>query len=340
MSTAIKFFAAFILSFVLTLLFETISLRLKILDYPDSGKAHDRPTPLLGGAAIFLSFMIVSLFIQGGFKLEYKVLFLMGAVIFLVGLVDDIKPVSAVKRLLVQIVASIVLICGGISFTFLPNTIAGRACEILLTLFWMIGVTNAFNYLDGLNGLLAGVAIISTVFFFIFSHIIAQPALAGVLAIFAGACAGFFPRNFFGGRIFMGNAGSSWIGFMLAGLAIIGDWAEDNPIDLIIPLLIFGVPIFDMINTTVRRIIEKKVKGIVELLEYKGHDHFHYRLYRIGLGKRGATFFIYLVSVLLGLMALLLSLSRDMVNAVIILCACTLFFALISLLLTASSENR
>ncbi len=340
MNIVIKFLATFILSFVLTLLFEVIARRLKILDYPDSGKIHDRPVPLLGGAAIFLSFMIVILFIQRELKFEYKILFMMGAVIFLVGLLDDIKPIPAVKRLFIQIVASIVLVCGGISFTFLPNTIAGRAGEILLTLFWMVGLINAFNYLDGLDGLLTGVSIISIAFFFVFSYLSGQFVLANVLVIFAGACAGFFPRNFFGGRIFMGSAGSAWMGFILAGLAIIGDWAGDNPVDLIIPLLIFGVPIFDMITTTVCRLLEKKARSIVELLEYKGRDHFHYKLYRIGLGKRGAVFFIYLVSILLGLMAMLLSLSQDPASAAIVLCVCTLFFAIISLLLAAPSQMQ
>lgn len=333
------FLSAFVLSFVLTPLFKFIARRFKILDYPRADKMHNQPTSLLGGAAVFLSFCIVTLIAVKELNNMHRALFIAGTIIFISGLIDDIKPFSALRRLFIQLIAAIILVCGGISFTFLPNIIWGKIGEIILTIVWIIGITNAFNYLDGLNGLATGVAVISSGFFFVFAGTTAQPILAYLLVIFLGGCAGFFPYNFFRGEIFLGNAGSMWMGFTLAGLAVMGNWAIGNPVDLIIPILIFGVPVFDMINTTSVRILDKKTKNMVELLTYRGKDHFHHRLSRIGLGSRGAVVFIYVVCIMLGLNALLLQLSQGLINVVIISSVSVLFFVLVSSLLTIPSEK-
>lgn len=333
--------AAFILSFVLTPLFRSIAWRFKILDYPNADKIHSHPTPLLGGAVIFLSFFIIALIAVKELNNAYKALLIAGTIIFISGLIDDIRPFSPVKRLVIQIGATIILLVyGDIYFTFLPNILLGKIGEIALTMVWIVGITNAFNYLDGLNGLATGVAVISSIFFFIFACTAGQPVLAYLLMIFAGACAGFFPYNFFRGEIFLGNSGSSWIGFTLAGLAVIGDWAVGNPIDLVIPILIFGVPIFDMLNTTTIRILDKRTKNMVELLTYRGKDHFHHRLSQIGLGSKGAVFFIYVICIMLGLNTLLLELSQKLINVVIILSVSVLFFVLISSLITIPSQKN
>ncbi|MBN1871708.1 MAG: undecaprenyl/decaprenyl-phosphate alpha-N-acetylglucosaminyl 1-phosphate transferase [Candidatus Omnitrophica bacterium] len=340
MNTGLVLILAFILSFVLTPLFFGIGWRLKILDYPKADKVHAQPTPLTGGIAIFLAFFIVILFAVDGFDAVHKALFISGAIVFISGLVDDIKPITAVKRLIVQCLAAIILIYAGASFTFLPNNMWGTAGEMALTFFWLVGITNAFNYLDGLNGLASGVAIISALFFFIFASATSQVVLACMLIAFLGACAGFFPYNFFQGKIFLGNSGSGWIGFTLAGLAVMGDWALRSPVDLIMPILIFGVPIFDMVNTTTVRILDKKTKNMVELLTYRGKDHFHHRLTQTGLGEKGAVLFIYVICVMLGLNGLLLQLSHGIVNIVIILCVSTMFFFLISFLIKQPHTSK
>lgn len=333
--------SAFVLSFFLTPLFKFIAWHFKILDYPNAEKIHSSPTPLLGGAAIFLSSFIIALITIKEFSNSYKALFIAGTIIFVSGLADDIKPFSPLKRLFIQFISAVILVWGGIYFTFLPNILWGKIGEIVLTIVWIVGITNAFNYLDGLNGLASGAAIISSFFFFIFTFTTGQPILTCVLAIFIGACAGFFPYNFFKGEIFLGNSGSTWLGFILAGLAVIGDWAIGNPVDLIIPILIFGVPIYDMINTTTVRILDKKTKNMVELLAYRGKDHFHHRLSQIGLGKKGSVFFIYVICIMLGLNALLLQLSQGLVNVFIILIVSSLFFVLISsLMIVPSKKNK
>ncbi|MCM8796427.1 MAG: undecaprenyl/decaprenyl-phosphate alpha-N-acetylglucosaminyl 1-phosphate transferase [Candidatus Omnitrophica bacterium] len=325
---------AFLLSFFLTYLCEWLSWRFKVLDHPGNDTIHSHSTPLLGGLAIYLSFMLTVFFLLKEGGRPYTSLFFAATIIFISGLIDDIRPLSSIVRLLIQIIAASIIIKDGICFTFLSNNVVGIFGNYFLSLFWIVGMTNAFNYLDGLNGLLAGVSIISAGFFFIFTHLTKQVILGDILVIFIGSCFGFFPHNFFRNKIFMGNAGSYWIGFMLSVLAIIGDWiVESNPIDMIIPILIFAVPIYDIATTTLERFIFKKIRNIVELFEYRGKDHFHYRLSQIGLGNKGAVFFIFLVCILLGLNALLLKLSSSMLNAGIILSSSIIFFILISLLI-------
>ena len=170
MNISMVLILAFILSFVLTPLLVVIGWRMKILDYPKSDKVHAQPTPLTGGIAVFIAFFTVVFFALKGFDVIYKALFISGAIIFLSGLIDDVRPISAVKRLLIQILAAMILIYSGAYFTFLPNNIWGSIGEMTLTFFWLVGITNAFNYLDGLNGLASGVAIISSLFFFIFEN--------------------------------------------------------------------------------------------------------------------------------------------------------------------------
>ena len=340
MRIILTFASAFIISYVLTPVFEVVARRLNMVDYPGSEKDHNEPTPFLGGIAMYISFMLVAVFALKGLGQPYKFLFIAATIVFILGFIDDIKPLSPLLRLLVQFLAAAIAVQGGIYFSFLSNTVWGRIAEITLSLIWLVGVTNAFNCLDGLNGLLAGVAVINTVTFFIFAMLTGQYLIALVLLALCGSCAGFFPHNFFRGKIFMGNAGSAWVGFMLAGLAIIGDWAENNPVDLIVPILIFGVPIFDMATTTIARIYNKKVKNITELLEYKCKDHFHYRLSQIGLGNKGAVLFIFLMCVLLGLSGLLLYLAPNPAGVAIVLFMCVIYFMLISLLIVASLRKN
>jgi len=332
--------ASFALSFIMTPLFIALGWRFKVLDYPKADKVHSDPTPLLGGVSIFLTFFFFIILFSDKVTGVYRYLFLSGAILFVSGLIDDIRPVSALKRLLIQILASSILIYGGAYFTFLPNTPWGNIGEVALTFLWLVGITNAFNYLDGLNGLASGVGIINAFFFMVFALLTSQPVLAFVLVVFMGSSAGFFPYNFLKGRIFLGNSGSAWMGYTLAGLAVIGEWALKSPVDLVIPILIFGVPIYDMMNTTAVRILDKKATNMIDLLAYRGKDHFHHRLSQTGLGRQGAVFFIYVISIMLGLNGLLLQMSQGAANIVIILAISTLFFVLISSLIIPKPKHK
>jgi UDP-GlcNAc:undecaprenyl-phosphate GlcNAc-1-phosphate transferase len=259
--------------------------------------------------------------------------------ILVVGVVDDVKGLSATFRLLVQFVAAVVVIGSGVRFSFLPNNSWGNAGEIVLTLVWVIGITNALNYLDGIDGLAAGIACIIAVFFSIICYQTNQIALALANTALAASCLGFLPHNFMKAKIFLGSAGSTFIGFAVAGMAVMGKWADDNVVRLAVPILVLGVPIFDMVLTTIMRIKEEKVSTIIEWLKYAGKDHFHHRLIDLGLHPTEAAFFIYCVSVSFGIGAIAVSNEKAVIGILSIVQAFIIFTA-IAILMVVGNRIR
>lgn len=307
MMTLSAFFIALTVTFFSTFLFRVMALRLNILDMPDPRKIHKDPIPLLGGLGVYSGMVVAFLCYANSF---YSVLpiFVGATVILYMGAYDDIKGLPARLRLLIQLLTALMVISQGIRVSFMPENILGDIAEIIVTVIWIVGVTNAFNYLDGLDGLASGSAVINLLFFLTILYRTGQYPLGLAIAMLAGACTGFLPHNFFKKRkMFLGDSGSMFLGFMLACVAITGDWAKDNVVKLSIPILILGVPIFDMIFTTIMRIKEKKVTNIIEWLRYGGKDHFHHYLVDLGLGQRGAVFFIYYLTFSLGLGAYMVS---------------------------------
>lgn len=303
--------SAMLVAYALTPVMGGVARRVDAIDRPGGRKVHPKPTPLLGGAAIYAGFTLAVL---AGFGLSSKgeSLLLAGSVIFLLGAIEDARGVPAIARLGVQVVAVVVLVRAGISITFLPPTWWGIACEWALTVLWIVGVTNAFNFLDGLDGLATGSAAIHAFFMGFYAATTGQAELAFLSFCLMGGALGFLPHNYKPHRrgasaeIFLGDCGSTFLGFMLASLAVMGDWAEHSPKDLIVPVLILAVPIFDMVLTTVVRIADGSVRSFVEWILYTGRDHFHHRLLGIGMRNQEAVAIIYLLNVCLGLSAFLL----------------------------------
>jgi UDP-GlcNAc:undecaprenyl-phosphate GlcNAc-1-phosphate transferase len=300
------------ISFLFTLcvipVIRKIALKFEIVDYPGGRKIHKEITPLLGGLGIYAAVM-VALFADAS-RLALILPILIGAtVIFITGLIEDIRGLSAQIRFTVQLLITLGLIfIGGIRIEFLPNNPLGNIIEVLLTIFWIVGLTNAYNYLDGLDGLAAGSAVINLFFFSVILYSTGQYSL-GLLAIsLIGGCLAFLPYNLNKtNKIFLGEAGSTFLGFTLASMALQGSWAQDSLVKLFIPILILGVPIFDMIFTTIMRVKEEKVKNLMEWLQYGGKDHFHHYLVDVGLSPLGAVYFIYAINLSLGINAVLLS---------------------------------
>ena len=305
MQTIIAFFTAFVVTFLVAPLFKKMAFSFHILDVPDQErKVHKGAIPLLGGLAIYLGVLSGFYFNPQSFKSVLPVLF-GGTVILYMGAFDDIKGLSARMRMYIQLLVAAAVVALGVRISFLPDTLWGNIAEFLVTVFWIVGVTNAFNYLDGLDGLAAGSAVLNFVFFGAILYTTGQFKVGLAAIIIAGACFGFLPHNFFEkNKIFLGDAGSTFLGFTLAGIAVMGNWAADNVAKLFIPILILGVPIFDMIFTTIMRIKEQKIKNIVEWLKYGGKDHFHHYLVDLGLHPRAAVLFIYYLTFSLGLGAL------------------------------------
>jgi UDP-GlcNAc:undecaprenyl-phosphate GlcNAc-1-phosphate transferase len=301
------FLFSLFLSFIATPIARAVALSGGILDQPNERKVHINPTPLLGGVAVYLGFA-GSIFYNFAFSLQLKGIGVGATLILLAGLADDVREMHAALKLLIQIIAVTVMISYGVALSFMPDTPLGNVVEVVFTYLWMLGIINAVNFLDGLDGLAAGLGAISSLYISLVAISTHQTYLIFLSTALLGSCLGFLPHNFKSNRpaaIFLGDAGSSFIGFSLAALAIMGGWGEDYPIKAyIMPTLILGIFIYDMFHINISRITSKKVTGFREILTYVGKDHIHHRLMALGLGKRATVLFIYLVSASLGLGAL------------------------------------
>jgi len=271
---------AFALSFFFTPIVRILAVKMGAIDRPDSRKIHSDPTPRWGGLGIFAAFAIVIVY-NFDFSLPLKGIAIGASLLVALGLMDDKYGLSAKIRIIFQLIAAGIAIYTGARMTFLPDTPWGNVLEIFLSVMWFVGITNAMNFLDGMDGLCSGLAAINAFFFGLVAVGSRQPFFMFPSAALCGACLGFIPYNFRKGKsalIFLGDTGSTFLGFTLAGIALAGDWAKDNYVGIIVPVIIMAVPIFDMSLTTIMRIKEGKVKSFSQWLHYTGRDHFHHRV--------------------------------------------------------------
>ncbi|MBI3454384.1 MAG: undecaprenyl/decaprenyl-phosphate alpha-N-acetylglucosaminyl 1-phosphate transferase [Candidatus Rokubacteria bacterium] len=277
-----------LLSFLLVRPLRSVARNHGILDHPDVRKLHGEPTPLLGGVAIYVAFA-VSLLANSILTPALTGLLVAGTAVVAVSLLDDVRPLPARLRLVVIVLATLVVIYSGTSLTLFPTrTLWGQLVNVLLTIFWIVGITSAMNFFDGMDGLAGGLAAVTAFFLGVIAYQSHQVLLGWVSAAMLGSTLGFLPYNFRPGKratVFLGDAGSNFLGFVLASLAVLGDWAENNLVDLAAPLLIFGVFVYDMTYITLDRVFSGRVRNFSEWIEYVGRDHLHHRLEHV-LGKR------------------------------------------------------
>jgi UDP-GlcNAc:undecaprenyl-phosphate GlcNAc-1-phosphate transferase len=329
---------SFLAVFLTTPVFRALAVKLDIVDLPNRRSIHKRAMPLLGGVAIYFG-------ISAGLLLHLKELqfffpILLGAtIILIVGLIDDIWGLSAQSRIIAQLSVAAIIMIFGIRISFLPDTIWGNIGEIAVTILWILGVTNAYNYLDGMDGLAVGSAAINSFCFALILYSTGQFSQGLLAVILSASCVGFLPYNFKKAKMFLGDAGSTLLGFVLASISLIGNWAEDNMVKISIPILILGVPIFDMIFTTIMRIKDKKVKTVVEWLKYAGKDHFHHCLVDLGLNTEGAVTFIYFITLSLGISAIMVS-NDSAVEGLLTLSQASIIFGVIATLIVVGKRRR
>ncbi|MBW1705904.1 MAG: undecaprenyl/decaprenyl-phosphate alpha-N-acetylglucosaminyl 1-phosphate transferase [Deltaproteobacteria bacterium] len=329
------FLFSFALSFILTPVFGWIARRFNILDIPNERKIHTNNTPLLGGAAIMISFC-ASLTANMILEMETIALLLGGLIVGVIGILDDWRGMSAKLKLIIQICVVLMLIYNGIILDLFPiKTTWGYIANSVLTVIWIVGITNAMNFFDGMDGLATGLSAIIALFIGIVSFQTNQPFMGWIAIAIVGSCLGFLPFNFRlkkPAAIFLGDAGSTFLGFILAGLAIKGYWADNRPIvSFATPILIFWILIFDMTYITVERIITGKVKTVKEWIDYVGTDHLHHRLYALLGDKRKAVLTIFLLSATLGLSSIALRNAR-MIDAIILVCQAFLIAIIVSVI--------
>ena len=338
MTTFLSFVVSFVAVFLTMPIFRQLAVRLKIVDLPSRRKIHKRATPLLGGAAIYFGLLCGVLFDHRFFK-PILPLLLGSIIIVALGVIDDTKGLRASFRFFCEVIVALIVVSFGQRITFLPFKFWGDFAEVIITIIWIVGVINAYNYLDGLDGLAAGSAIINLLCFSIILFKTGQYYLSLFAAILIGACLGFLPYNFKKAKVFLGDAGSTLLGFSLAYIALAGDWASDNIVKISIPVLILGVPIFDMIFTTIMRIKEGKVKTLLEWLKYGAKDHFHHYLVDLGFTTTGAVIFIYFVTLSLGISAILLS-NDPAIEALLSLLQASIIFGIIATLIVIGKLHR
>ncbi|MBI5287177.1 MAG: undecaprenyl/decaprenyl-phosphate alpha-N-acetylglucosaminyl 1-phosphate transferase [Deltaproteobacteria bacterium] len=328
-------------TFLLTPLVRRMATGYGVLDIPDARKLHLSPIPLLGGVGIFASFLI-SIYLNGIFSREFVGVILSASLVFLSGLWDDMRGLSSLFRFFVQCLAVIILLSFGVSvIMFRPEGI-GLVLNGMITVVWIVGVTNSMNFFDGMDGLATGLSMLIAFFLGVVAFQTNQPFLGWFAITVFGSCLGFLPYNFRpgGATIFLGDSGSNLLGFTLASLAVMGEWSERNLVaSLATPLLIFSVLIYDRVYITVNRFLAGKVKTLKEWLDYVGNDHLHHRMEAILLGRGKSVLFIYLLSFTLGINALVLR-DASSVEAWLLLLQATAILIVVTILEVAANRHE
>lgn len=282
------------------------------MDAPDPRKVHKKPIPRIGGLGIYAAFLLSVLAIlaftpvSDEVMMEFVGLLASGSIIVLVGIIDDYKNLPAKVKLVGQIIAAAVLVLGfDVRIDFITDPFGDylylEVFAIPATIFWLVGLTNTVNLIDGLDGLAAGVSTIASITICLVA-IQQDIALVAVLtAALAGAALGFLYYNFNPARIFMGDTGSQFLGFMLAGISVVGAVKSTATIALIVPILALGLPILDTTFAIVRR-----YRGGVPIFK-PDRGHLHHRLLDRGFTQRQAVLLMYVISALLGLAAVALT---------------------------------
>ena len=313
---------AFLVALIATPVVKSLAFRVGAVDVPkDNRRMHDHPIPRMGGLAIFLGFLLsVLLFLDLDTQLRGM---LLGAIIIVVlGIFDDIYSLPAMFKFVVQIVAALVAVLSGnvIEAVSNPNVFSSDLywelgwLSIPVTVIWIVAITNAVNLIDGLDGLACGVSTISSMTMLVIALVVSEADVAILMAALAGGCLGFLPYNMNPAKIFMGDTGSTFLGFILATVSIEGLFKSYAIISFAVPFLMLGLPIFDTCFAILRRVSH----GQSPMSPDRGH--IHHRLIDMGFNQKQAVAVLYVISAILGLSAVVLT-TTNVVRAMVVLMA-------------------
>lgn len=312
---------AFLISSVIAFVTAPLSIRVAhkmgVIDKPkDARRVHKKPIPRFGGMAIFLGSM-AALFIPAGMNDKIRIAMLGGLLMYLLGVWDDIKDIRPVVKFSGQFLIAALVYAMGIRITFISNffgaavtdshanVILSSGVGFLITVLWIVGITNAVNLMDGLDGLAAGsVAIMSLSLAYVAyihgARIGSMPVCIALVAV-AGGCAGFLPYNFSPAKTFMGDGGALYLGYMIAVLSVISPLKQATFVGAIIPMLTLAVPIFDTLFAMLRRALRH------ENIMHADKGHLHHHLMAAGFGQRRSVLIIYGIVGIMGVVAVLIS---------------------------------
>lgn len=307
---------AFFMTYATTPLVRKLSFKVGAIDVPkDERRMHSKPIPTMGGLAIFISFTL-GLVAFVNLSAPYMGLLLGGLIIAILGMLDDIYDVKAILKLAVQIGAALVVVFSGVvieKVAWFDQYIYFGDWAAPITVIWIVVITNAINLIDGLDGLACGIVAISSISLLIVSLLSAQNFTTTIIAaILAGACLGFLPYNRNPAKIFMGDVGSTFLGFVLAVISIQGFFKVNALVSFAVPFLVLGFPILDTLIAVLRRLSKGQHPFQAD------RKHFHHRLMDMGLNQKQSVALLYAVSALLGIAAILF-VERKFQGAVIVL---------------------
>lgn len=320
----LTFVVAGVLSFGSSPVVRQFAHTIGAIDVPkDERRVHKVPTPRLGGLAIFLGFLVAVL-LFADIDRPMQGILLGSVVIIVLGVIDDIMRLPAWLKFIVQIVAALIPIYHGVVIKFLsnPNFLSENAyinldvISIPLTVVWIVAITNSVNLIDGLDGLAVGVSTISSVSLMVISIMLSMPGIAIVMAALAGACVGFMPYNMNPAKMFMGDTGATFLGYILATISVLGLFKFYTIISFAVPFLILGLPIFDTISAIVRRLANGKNPMSAD------RSHVHHRLIDMGFSQKQTVAILYTMSSVLALAAVVLTTSGELKAMFFILAVC------------------
>ena len=333
------FIVSFAFTFATTPLVRRSAFKIGAIDIPkDNRRMHKKPTPRIGGLAIIFGFTVATLCFAQPSRQLYGTL-AGAAIIAVMGVIDDCKNLPAKLKFVIQIIAALVVVFAGdikIDVFTNPNFLSDNPYWVLpewlsvtLTVIWIVFITNAVNFIDGLDGLAAGVSAIMSISLVFISIRVGEYPIAILGIALMGSCFGFLPFNFNPAKIFMGDTGSTFLGFMLATLSIQGVFKSYAVISFAVPLLILGLPLFDALFAMIRRIL----RGQSPMTADRGH--LHHRLVDMGFSQKQTVFILYAISGVLGITAVLLAESG--VLRALLLVICVLILLLIGSMLGKNS---
>lgn len=315
---AIAFLLAFITSFVMVPYTIKLAKKVGAIDYPSDRRVNKRPIPRIGGIAVVLGFLvsaiylIITMSIEGSLELDnqenYKMKllgFLLGIIVLgIFALMDDIKNLKPWQKLIAQIVAAIIIYIFGIRIDEINEITIPTVFSFILTVGWIVGITNAINLIDGLDGLSSGISLISCISLLIIFATNDSPIISIILiTALAGAISGFLPFNLNPAKTFIGDIGAQFLGFSLATISILGVAKTVTLVVLIAPMLVLALPIFDTIFAIIRRIVKgKSIKAVFQA----DKGHLHHRLMKRGFSQKQAVAILYGASATLGMFAVIL----------------------------------
>ena len=323
---------AFCVAFACTPLVKKLAHMVGAIDDPKRDadrRMHSEPIPRWGGLAIFGGFLAAVL-VFGDLDRAMVSLLLGAVVMVIIGAIDDIIPLNAGLRLLVQTGAALIpVMYGGLRIEFISNFLPFSeslyfnlgAWSYPITVIWIVAITNAVNFIDGLDGLTAGVMSISSGTLCVIALLLIEPGTAIVAAAIAGGCLGFLPYNRNPAKIFMGDSGTYFLGFVVAAISVSGLFKYYTLISFAVPFLMLGLPIFDFMFAIIRRISKGQNPGKAD------RGHFHHRMIDMGFSQKRAVSIAYVISALLGMAAVVLVTSGEL-RAMVFLLALALSAAI------------